>query len=199
MTSPSLTSTTRPKSVAAAALTETKVRSRKATTRLRAIIPPVWSWLDRELFRQFQLGFAQLETSPADVAFSVQCEHDEVILAEQPHQHHRTLKRDDELTQTTEPGVRTSPLGTSHERRKFRGGDVEICFRPGLAENLLDRNSIGSHYERTEAALGAFDNGLKHLLEHMASNYGRWPLSEPGRAVVVPAGLLAVGALSNCG
>src|SRR5689334_6384916 len=155
--------------------------------------------LDRELFRQFQLRFSQFETAAADISFGVQCQHDEVVLAEQAHQHHRAFERDDELSQATETGVSARPLRAAHERRELRSRHVEVQFGANLAQHLLDGNSIGSHYERTEAALGAFDNELKHLLEHKASNYGRWPLSVPGRAVVAPAGLFGVGALSNCG
>src|SRR5690349_15785299 len=168
ITSPSLTSMTRPNRVAASTLKQRSVRSRKARTRLRVIkFPQVSVALDRELFRQFQLGFAQLEAASSEIAFASQREHHEIIFSEQSHQHHRTFERYHQLAQRAEPRVSAGALGAAHERRKLRGRDVEVCFRACLAEHFLDCDSVCSHYERTKAALGAFDNGLKHVLEHL--------------------------------
>src|SRR5688572_25190617 len=130
------------------------------------------SGLNSKLFRQLEFGFAQLETPAPDIASGAHGQHDEIVFTQESHQHHRAFERYDEFAQSTETGVRPRSLRAAHERRKLRGCNVEVCFRAGLAEDFFDRDTICSHYERTEAALGAFDNGLKHLLEHCGLRLG---------------------------
>jgi hypothetical protein len=48
--------------------------------------------LDGELFREFQLGFAEFEAGAADVALRVQGEDDEVVTTQKSHHHHRAFE-----------------------------------------------------------------------------------------------------------
>ena len=65
----------------------------KAERRISAFVPFVLFYvlfviLDGELFREFQLGFAELEASAADVALRVQGEDDEVVTTQESHHHY---------------------------------------------------------------------------------------------------------------
>ena len=48
--------------------------------------------LNRKLFRQFQLGLAQLEAPATQIALRAQRQHDEVIPTQQSHHHHRAFE-----------------------------------------------------------------------------------------------------------
>src|SRR5262249_1349673 len=111
-----------------------------------------------------------LKTRAAKVALRVQRQHDEIVATQKSHHHHRAFERDDELAQTTEPCVRSRTLSTAHQRSELRCRNVEIRFQAGFAENFFNSDAVRSHYERTEAALGASNNVFKHFLEHVASN-----------------------------
>src|SRR6185369_10232844 len=43
----------------------------------------------------------------------------------------------------------------------------KIRIQACLAEDFLNGDAVRSHYERTETALSAIDNGIKHFLEHV--------------------------------
>ena len=48
--------------------------------------------LNGKLFRQLQLGLAQLESRATQIAMRVQREHDEVITTQQSHHHQRAFE-----------------------------------------------------------------------------------------------------------
>src|SRR6185369_11540408 len=124
--------------------------------------------LNRKFLSEFQLSFAQLEASAAQVTLRSHRQHHEVVATQNAHHEHRAFQRDDELAQTAEPRIHSRTLRASYQRRELRGRNIEIRFHTCLAEHLFNGDTICSHDERTEAALGAVDDGLKHFFEHMA-------------------------------
>ena len=83
------------------------------------------------------------------------------------------VKRYDQFSQIAEAEVVSGSLGTANQRRKLGRRNVEVCFLASLAENLLNRDAVSSHDERTEAALGALDNGFQQFLKHTYLCCGR--------------------------